>query len=82
MPDQLATLRGLTKWAERIEHPAQAPPLVARAFQEMTSGRPGPAALEMPWERFTETAEARRSTRCRRIPRRRSTRTRWTARRG
>jgi acetolactate synthase-1/2/3 large subunit len=58
MPDQLATLRGLTKWAERIEHPAQAPPLVARAFQEMTSGRPGPAALEMPWERFTETAEA------------------------
>ncbi|GGG37039.1 hypothetical protein GCM10010964_26090 [Caldovatus sediminis] len=57
MPDQLATLRGLVKWAERIEHPAQAPHLVARAFQEMGSGRPGPAALEMPWERFTETAE-------------------------
>ncbi len=58
MPDQLATLRGLTKWAARIEHPAEAPRLVAQAFGEMLSGRPGPAALEMPWDRFTQEAEA------------------------
>jgi len=56
MPDQRATLRGIVKWAERIEHPAAAPALVARAFQEMTSGRPGPAALEMPWDVFTQSA--------------------------
>jgi acetolactate synthase-1/2/3 large subunit len=56
MPDQLATLRGIVKWAERIEHPALAPVLVARAFQEMQSGRPGPAALEMPWDVFTQKA--------------------------
>jgi acetolactate synthase-1/2/3 large subunit len=56
MPDQLATLRGLVKWAERIEHPAQAPLLVARAFQEMRSGRRGPAAVEMPWDVFTQRA--------------------------
>ena len=56
MPDQLATLRGFVKWAERIEHPAFAPQLVARAFQEMCSGRPGPAALEMPWDVFTQAA--------------------------
>jgi acetolactate synthase-1/2/3 large subunit len=56
MPNQLATLRGFVKWAERIEHPALAPQLVARAFQEMCSGRPGPAALEMPWDVFTQTA--------------------------
>jgi acetolactate synthase-1/2/3 large subunit len=54
MPDQLATMRGFVKWAERVEHPGLAPGLVARAFQEMASGRPGPAALEMPWDVFTE----------------------------
>jgi acetolactate synthase-1/2/3 large subunit len=56
MPDQLASLRGIVKWAERIEHPSLAPMLVARAFQEMQSGRPGPAALEMPWDVFTQKA--------------------------
>jgi acetolactate synthase-1/2/3 large subunit len=57
LPDQLATLRTLLKWAERIEHPSQASDLVARAFQEMMSGRRGPVALEMPWDQFTATAE-------------------------
>jgi acetolactate synthase-1/2/3 large subunit len=57
LPDQLATMRTLLKWAERIEHPTQAPDLVARAFQEMLSGRRGPVALEMPWDQFTATAE-------------------------
>lgn len=56
MPDQLATLRTFVKWAERIEYPANAPALVARAFQEMLSGRRGPASLEMPWDVFTERA--------------------------
>ncbi|WP_024508741.1 thiamine pyrophosphate-dependent enzyme [Bradyrhizobium sp. ARR65] len=54
MPDQLATLRTFVKWAERIEYPDVAPTLVARAFQEMLSGRRGPAALEMPWDVFTQ----------------------------
>jgi acetolactate synthase I/II/III large subunit len=57
LPDQLATLRSLLKYAERIEHPTQAPYLVARAFQEMQSGRKGPVALEMPWDQFAGTAE-------------------------
>ena len=57
LPDQLATLRTLLKWAERIDHPSQAPYLVARAFQEMQAGRPGPVALEMPWDQFAATAE-------------------------
>jgi acetolactate synthase-1/2/3 large subunit len=57
LPDQLATLRSLLKWAERIEHPTQAPMLVARAFQEMQSGRPGPVALEMPLDQFSATAD-------------------------
>jgi acetolactate synthase I/II/III large subunit len=57
MPDQLATLRTFVKWAERIEYPANAPAMVARAFQEMLSGRRGPASLEMPWDIFTQKAE-------------------------
>ena len=57
MPDQLATLRTFVKWAERIEYPANAPALVARAFQEMMSGRRGPASLEMPWDVFTQKVE-------------------------
>jgi acetolactate synthase I/II/III large subunit len=58
MPDQLATLRSFVKWAERIEYPANAPALVARAFQEMLSGRHGPASLEMPWDVFTQKVGA------------------------
>jgi acetolactate synthase I/II/III large subunit len=58
--DQLGVLRALTKWADRIEHPTQAPMLVARAFQEMLSGRQGPVALEAPWDFFTRRAHAER----------------------
>ena len=57
MPDQLATMRGFVKWAERIDDTTQASLLVARAFQEMTSGRPRPVALEMPWDMFTTSAD-------------------------
>jgi acetolactate synthase I/II/III large subunit len=57
MPDQLATLKTFVKWAERIEYPDAAPTLVSRAFQEMLSGRRGPAVLEMPWDVFTQRAE-------------------------
>jgi acetolactate synthase-1/2/3 large subunit len=57
MPDQLATLRSFVKWADRIEYPDAAPSLVSRAFQEMLSGRRGPAALEMPWDVFTQRAD-------------------------
>ena len=61
MPDQLATLRSFIKWADRIEYPDIAPTMVARAFQEMMSGRRGPVALEMPWDVFTQRAEVGKS---------------------
>lgn len=54
--DQLGILRSLTKWAEHIEHPAQAGFLVARAFQEMSSGRRGATALQAAWDYFTSPA--------------------------
>ena len=52
LPDQLATLRTLTKWSARIDRPAEAPALVEEAFRQMCSGRPRPVALEMPWDVF------------------------------
>jgi GNAT superfamily N-acetyltransferase len=55
LPDQLATLRTLTKWARRIANPAAAPDLVAEAFRQATGGRPRPVALEMPWEVFDQS---------------------------
>lgn len=56
LPDQLAMMRGVTKWSARIDHPADAERLVDEAFFEMTSGRPRPAALAMPWEVFDQRA--------------------------
>jgi acetolactate synthase-1/2/3 large subunit len=57
LPDQLATMRTLTRWSERISRPAQAPALVAEAFRQTRSGRPRPVALEMPWEVFDQREE-------------------------
>jgi acetolactate synthase-1/2/3 large subunit len=57
LPDQLATMRSLTKWAARIEHPMDAPRLVAEAFRQMQSGRPGPVELEMCWDTMDMEAE-------------------------
>lgn len=57
MRDQRATLAGIAKWAGRAETVAEVPAVLGRAFHEMAHGRPGPAAVEMPWEQFTARAE-------------------------
>src|SRR5205085_443303 len=48
VPDQLAILKGLTKWAERIDHPSETGKRVNEAFRQLADGRPRPVALEMP----------------------------------
>jgi acetolactate synthase-1/2/3 large subunit len=48
IPDQLGLLRSLTKWAARINSPAEAPELVAEAFKQLHTGRPRPVGLECP----------------------------------
>ena len=48
IPDQLAILKGLTKWAARISHPTETGKLVNEAFRQLAEGRPRPVALEMP----------------------------------
>ncbi len=50
IPDQIGMLRSLTKWAERVNAPAEAPMLVAEAFRQMRSGRPRPVGIEVPMD--------------------------------
>ena len=57
IPDQLATLRSITKWATHIDRTEDVPAAVEGAFRAMLSGRPGPAALEMCWDTMGESAE-------------------------
>ena len=57
LPDQLALLRGLTKWSERINHPTDAPQVMAEAFRQLTSGRIRPVAVEAPWDVFGMKAD-------------------------
>src|SRR3954453_22405209 len=45
LPDQLSIMRGLTKWADRITSPGEAPGLVNEAFRRLLSGRRRPVAL-------------------------------------
>ena len=56
LPDQLALLRGLTKWSERINHPTEAPSVMAEAFRQLRSGRIRPVAVESPWDVFGRRA--------------------------
>jgi acetolactate synthase-1/2/3 large subunit len=56
IPDQLALIRGITKWAERIDHPAHTPALFSEAFRQLESGRPGPVELEMPMDVMERTS--------------------------
>jgi acetolactate synthase-1/2/3 large subunit len=46
LPDQLAIMRLLTKYADRIRAPHEATVRIGDAFREMRSGRPRPVALE------------------------------------
>lgn len=48
LPDQLNTLRTLTKWAARINHAAETPAIMAEAFKNLSSGRVQPVAVEVP----------------------------------
>ena len=57
LPDHLATLRSLTKWAERINHPTEATSVMADAFRHMRSGRPRPVGVEVPWDVFGMAAD-------------------------
>ena len=55
--DQLGLMRHITKWAERIRSPQEAPTLVSQAIWHATSGRPRPVALECALDTWAKRAE-------------------------
>ena len=57
IPDQLSILKGLTKWAVRVNHPSETGKLVNRAFRQLADGRPRPVGLEMPLDVMALAAE-------------------------
>ncbi len=46
--DQLAALKPLTKWAERVYETRRIPEFIATAFRTATAGKPGPVYLDLP----------------------------------
>src|SRR4051794_23300276 len=57
IPDQIGILRTLTKWANRLGTPQDAPMMVGTAFQQMRSGRPRPVGIELPPDVLAAKAE-------------------------
>lgn len=59
IPDQLGTMRSLTKYADSIRAPHEAPLKVTEAFRQMLSGRPRPTGLECPIDVWSRRAPVR-----------------------
>ncbi len=57
LPNQLATMQTLTKWAARIDDVTTTPDVLDKAFREMLSGRRGPVSVEMPWDVMARKVE-------------------------
>jgi acetolactate synthase-1/2/3 large subunit len=56
VPDQPGMLRSLSKHYDRITHPAEAGAKIAVAVRAMNTGRPRPAALEVPMDVLQQRA--------------------------
>ena len=58
--DQLAIMRGCTKWADRVINIKRIPEMVNTAFQKAMGGKPGPVYLDFPadvlYEKVAEEA--------------------------
>ena len=60
LPDQSASMRGLTKWADRITRPRGARP-GHEAFRRLLSGRRRPGALECAMDTWARKARSSHS---------------------
>ena len=57
IPDQLALIKGLTKWAARANHPGEAPDIVREAFRQLSTGRIRPVEIVMAMDVLGQQAE-------------------------
>jgi acetolactate synthase I/II/III large subunit len=58
IPHQLEVLRSVTKWSGRASRPEDVPGVVAEAVRQMRTGRPRPAAIEVPPDVLEAAGEA------------------------
>jgi acetolactate synthase I/II/III large subunit len=58
IPHQLDVLRSVAKWSGRASRPEEVPAVVAEAVRQMMTGRPRPAAVEVPPDVLEATADA------------------------
>ncbi|MEZ5856050.1 MAG: thiamine pyrophosphate-binding protein [Hyphomicrobiaceae bacterium] len=57
IPNQLGIMKTLTKWAEHINGPEDAPVKAREAFRQMLSGAPAPAGIECGWDMWKKAAD-------------------------
>jgi thiamine pyrophosphate-dependent acetolactate synthase large subunit-like protein len=55
--DQVGVFRPITKWAERVLDGRRIPDLVASAFRQAMTGRPGPVYLDLPGDVLGQPVE-------------------------
>lgn len=55
--DQLAVFKPITKWATRIYDAKRIPELVATAYRQATTGKPGPVYIDMPGDVLGESVD-------------------------
>ncbi len=55
--DQVAVFKPVTKWADRIYDARRIPEIVATAFRQATTGRPGPVYLDLPGDVLGEKVD-------------------------
>lgn len=60
LPDQLAHLKSLTKWATCVRSPEESPVSISEAFKQLLTGRPRPVALEFPPDVLAAKLDPRR----------------------
>jgi len=56
--DQVAIMRPVTKWTERVYETHRIPEMIDAAFRQSISGRPGPVYLDLPADVLYEEVEA------------------------
>ena len=55
--DQVAIMRPLTKWSERVYETRRFPEMINKAFQTATTGKPGPVYLDFPGDVLHDVIE-------------------------
>ena len=58
--DQVGVFRPITKWAQRVLDARRIPELVATAFRQATTGKPGPVYLDLPGDVLGQPVEESR----------------------